>query len=145
MAATLLGKHIELMQQEYAEGSTIEELAEKFKVDITKVKRHVLNEGVVGRVRSENREQSYRENLSWAIKSAGEFLRTKRKPKVCPNDAAYFLFCQAMKEPKDFLQRVSQVETKTEDTSDRESRISTKRTLDEIDSFLERINATKKE
>jgi len=57
-------------------------------------------------------EQSYRESLRWAIQAAGAYLRTSKSPKTCPCDAAWYLYRQAIEEPRDFMGRVGQVESK---------------------------------
>ena len=65
-----------------------------------------------GIVRSEETDQSHRENLTWALEAAGRFLRTKEEPVSCPNDAAYYLYRRAIDEPKEFLAKVTQLEMK---------------------------------
>ena len=63
-------------------------------------------------VKCDGVQQSYRENLSWAMAAAGERLRTGAKPSACPNDAAWYLYIQAVDSPKEFLQRIGQIEVK---------------------------------
>ncbi len=63
-------------------------------------------------VPSDDRELSYRENIRWAAAAAGLFLRTGKEPESTPNDTAWFLFCMAKEEPKDFMAKISQVESK---------------------------------
>jgi hypothetical protein len=86
----------------------------------------------------ENIEQTHRDNLNWAITTAGEFLRTGREPVTCPNDAAYYLYEQAKAEPKEFLSRFNQIEAKGDIESEekRNIRKAGKRSLAEIDSML---------
>jgi hypothetical protein len=86
-----------------------------------------------------DKEQSYRENLRWAINAAGEFLRSGKRPAICPNNSAWYLFVQATKDPKDFLGRVGQIESKGEDDSDKELRVSTKHSIEEIELFLQEL------
>lgn len=90
------------------------------------------------KVKSEGKEQTYRENLNWAIFSAGRFLRTGDLPRVCPNDVAYYLFMQAKEEPKDFLSRFNQMEAKSTDSEEnRRTEKVAKRSVDELNSMLE--------
>jgi len=70
--------------------------------------------------------------------SAGEFMRTGKTPDVCPNDSAWYLYIQACKSPKEFVQRVAQVESKGTD-EDSDERKSTKRSLREIEKMLDAI------
>lgn len=58
----------------------------------------------------EEKKQTYRENLKWAIRAAGTFSRTGCLPSICPNDIAFFLLQQALSQPKDFMAKVTQVE-----------------------------------
>ena len=90
---------------------------------------------------NENKEQSYRENLAWAMAAAGEYLRTEKYPAIVPNDAAYYLFIQASENPKDFLSRVGQVESKG-DGGLEEARLTKKagsRSIAELDSMLQEL------
>lgn len=85
----------------------------------------------------EHRELSYRENLRWAIEAAGKFLRSGIEPNVCPNDSSYFLYKQAVKEPKDFMSKLGQVESKLDnDDNDKANRKAAKKTIEEIDKIL---------
>lgn len=89
-------------------------------------------------VLNEKKDQSYRENLAWAMQAAGEFLRTGEYPVTVPNDAAYYLFIQASENPKDFLSRVGQVESKMDGTLE-EQRLSKRagnRSIAELDAML---------
>lgn len=92
----------------------------------------------------EGREQSYRENLRWAIEAAGAFQRTKVPPALCPNNTAYYLYTQAVAEPKEFLSRLGQVELKT-DYSEEERQNANKaanRSITEIDQMLNEIESS---
>lgn len=92
-------------------------------------------------VKSEGKEQSHRDNLNWAISAAGETLRTGKRPTVCPNDAAYYLFMQAIDEPKDFLSRFTQVENKSSDgDEDPRSARAVQRSVDELDRMLDALD-----
>ena len=97
----------------------------------------------------ENREQSYRQNLTWALESAGEFLRTKTQPTVCPNNSAWFLYVQAMNEPKDFMAKYFQIEKNAEsEESEKETKDSTLKILHGVEDFLiklEKRNGKEKE
>jgi transposase len=95
-----------------------------------------------GGVQNEGVEQGYRENLAWALEAAGTFLRTGTKPTSCPNDTSWYLYTQAVESPKEFLQRVAQVEGKGDHESEeqRNSRKSAKRSADEIDQMLSTLD-----
>jgi len=90
------------------------------------------------------KEQSYRENLRWAIDAAGEHLRSGKQPAACPNNSSWYLYMQAVKDPKDFLGRVGQIESKGEEDPDRELRTSTKHSIEEINMFLESLQQEEK-
>jgi hypothetical protein len=94
---------------------------------------------------SDGKEQSYRENLRWAIETAGTYLRTGKHPATCPNDAAWYLYRQAIEEPKDFLSRVGQVESKGDNEAEEQrlSRKSGQRSLAEINEMLDTLEAPK--
>ena len=87
------------------------------------------------RVESEGREQSHRENLIWALEAAGKYLRVGEYPEMCPNDAAFFLFCRAIEDPKDLMARVTQIESKKHDRKDRHEQ-QCKKSIEEIDCIL---------
>lgn len=90
------------------------------------------------KVACEGIKQSYRESLRWAIETAGTYLRTGVEPETCPCDAAYYLYQQAISEPKDFLGKVGQIESKGAMESEDEKNIkkSGRRSINEIDSML---------
>lgn len=70
-----------------------------------------ITEGEVGTI-CLNIKQTYRENLRWALNAAGEEQRSRVKPVECPNNSAWYLYIQAIQDPKDFLQKLGQVESK---------------------------------
>lgn len=93
-------------------------------------------------IHSDNVKQSYRENLRWAISAAGKQKRTGEDPETCPNDAAYYLFRQAKDDPKDFLSKIGQVESKStsQDEISEDERRQATRSINEIDEMLETLN-----
>ncbi len=95
---------------------------------------------------SEGINQSYRENLRWAQAAAGKFMRTKEEPETCPNDAAYYLYQQAIQDPKDFLSKVGQVEAKStsQDEIEEDDRKQATRSIDEIDEMLATLDEEEK-
>ena len=99
-------------------------------------------DGVVKRMTKgvENQEidQSHRENLQWAIAAAGHFLRTNQEPLTCPNNAAYFLYRQAREQPKEFLTKVTQVETKVDRSGEGVKR-AVQKSIEEINKLLEAL------
>jgi len=91
-------------------------------------------------ISSEDKKQSYREDLLWACHAAGQKLRTGNRPNSCPNDKAFFLYQLACENPKDFMTKFSQMETKEKDDADtRKSKKSTQFMLDEVESQLEAL------
>ena len=86
-------------------------------------------------------EQSHRQNLQWAIEAAGRYIRTGISPASTPNDSAWYLYQQALDEPKDFLGRFNQVETKQSDELEeqRRARRSGQRSIEEIEEMLEML------
>lgn len=89
-------------------------------------------------IKNEEKELSHRENLAWAIATAGNFLRTGEHPESCPNNAAFYLFRQALDEPKDFLGKFTQIEAKGDSELDeqRRARRSGQRSAEEIEEML---------
>lgn len=89
----------------------------------------------------EGKELTYRENLNWALNAAGEWLRTGEEPESCPNNQSYYLFVQAREEPRNFLQRVSQAESKGDGQRDEERKLEkdSKRAADDIDRMLKEL------
>lgn len=98
-------------------------------------------------VECEDVKQSYRENLRWAIEAAGTKLRTGVKPETCPCDSAWFLYEQAISDPKDFLSKLGQIESKVdaEDAADRKGRKAGEKTIAEIDGMLAELETENKE
>ncbi len=95
----------------------------------------------------EDKEQTHRENLTWAIEAAGKFLRTGKSPSAAPNDAAYFLFRQACDDPKDFLSRFTQVDMKAGDTGEEAALMmrTSDRSIKEIDEMLDTLEKKRRE
>jgi len=89
-------------------------------------------------------EQTFQENLAWAIQSAGLLLRTKQKPTECPNDTAFFLYQQACEDPKGFLGRFAQIEGKMSGEKDNELEKESKRSVAEIEEQLQALDEVKK-
>lgn len=89
----------------------------------------------------DNKSQTYRESLQWAIDAAGCYLRTGQMPISCPCDAAYYLYQQAIQEPKDFLGRVGQIEAKGIDGSeeDKDMKRAGRRSISELEAMLQEI------
>ncbi len=92
-------------------------------------------------IECDDKEQSHRENLTWAIEAAGKKLRTGDDPEVAPNNAAYYLYCQARDEPKDFLGKFQQVDMRSGDDLE-EQRLAKKsgqRSIEEINEMLQTL------
>jgi predicted transcriptional regulator len=93
------------------------------------------------KVANEGKEQSYRDSLRWAIEAAGNYLRTRQDPASCPCDAAWYLYCQALAEPKDFLAKVGQMESKGDGESEerKNTRKSGQKSVAEIEAMLDEL------
>ncbi len=85
-----------------------------------------------------NKDQSYMEDLRWAKAAAGRFRRTKVAPITCPNDSAWYLYLQALSDPKDFLGKVGQMEAKGNPVNEVERDLTkyNKKSVKEIDDML---------
>jgi len=92
-------------------------------------------------------EQSYRDNLRWAIEAAGVYMRTKAQPEKCPNNAAYYLYTQAIEAPKDFMAKVGQIESKedTEAKNKANIRKESRKSVDEINEYLDELDLDNEE
>ncbi len=89
---------------------------------------------------NEGHKLSLKDNLLWAIQSAGLKLRTREEPRSCPNDQAYFLYVQATSQPKDFLGKFTQVLNKVlDDSTEKEFQKQTKMALMDIDEQLKML------
>jgi DNA-directed RNA polymerase specialized sigma24 family protein len=132
------GEPVSKLSQEFdTTSATIQKVLNKAKA--IRPGTPVTPEGLNEIALCEEREQTYRENLRWAIESAGEQHRSGKRPTSCPNNSAWYLFIQAIKAPKDFLGRVGQIESKEEDDPNRELRTSTKHSVEEIEMFLQEL------
>jgi hypothetical protein len=125
------------------DGKSRKSVAKAFNVSLKTISHHAGP--IHGKVQSLGKEQTYRENINWAMTAAGSFLRTGEKPTVCPNDSAWFLYNQACDEPKDFLAKVGAVEKGAESAEDPEIKKSTRKTLAEIETFLEKLDEENQE
>jgi len=136
-----------VIKNRFAGGDTITEIARDLGLTETTVRKHCSQgcQNNSNRVESEGKQQTYRENLAWALNAAGEYMRTKARQKTCPNDSAWFLYCAALEEPKDFLAKVSAVEKSADDTEGKEFKRSTRKSLEEIERFLEDLDYGKEE
>ena len=131
----------EAMQTRYAAGTPTSQLANDYGCDIKTVMKHCKAGGYSNtfKVECEDRQLSYRENLQWAIEKAGRFRRSSERPDTCPNDTAWFLYTQALEEPKDFMAKVAAMEKGAEDDTDKDIKRNAKFLLHEIDSFLNKL------
>ncbi len=92
-----------------------------------------------------DKEMTYRENLEWAMSAAGEFLRLKKHPGLCPNNNAWFLYDMARENPKDFLMRVGQSEAKSTDGDERASKRAGQRSITELSTMLDELDQEERE
>jgi hypothetical protein len=88
-----------------------------------------------------DQEMSYRDALRWAATAAGMHLRTGQDVYECPNDTAYYLYQQAIGDPKDFMTKLGTMENKddAEGMMERNTRKHTERSVAEIDKWLTEI------
>lgn len=88
----------------------------------------------------EDRDCTYRENLTWAMGAAGEYLHTKQHPGLCPNYSAWFLYMQAVENPKEFLTRIGQIEAKNDESETKRALMKGgRKSVAEIDAMLEEL------
>jgi hypothetical protein len=91
---------------------------------------------------------SYIENIRWAAASAGEFMRTGRSPKQCPNNTAWLLYKLAIEDHRDFLAKLTTAETKVREIEARQIQDETNKTndgqrsLDDMYRLLQQLQAT---
>jgi hypothetical protein len=126
----------------FAAGEMVAVLARDYKVAESTIRKLCTRRVAAVRVVNEGKEQTYRESLNWALSAAGEFLRTGQRPTTCPNDAAWFLYVQAIDEPKDFMAKVAQVEKGDNGEADRNTRLSAQRSIAEIEAMLAELEPT---
>jgi len=90
--------------------------------------------------------QSYRDSLRWALDAAGRRLNGEEVTSA-PCSAAFYLFRQAIEEPKDFLAKVSQLEVKAdaETQAMRSARKASARAIAEIEAMLEELEVEEEE
>ena len=130
----------QLIAQRNADGASLNALAKEYGVSFSVIRNICIRIlGDKSEVFCENKDQSYHENLDWALKAAGELLRTKTKPTSCPNNAAWFLFCQAKDDPNSFLTKFSQAEAKVNDENEQTMRKMIKRSIAEIEFILKSL------
>jgi hypothetical protein len=89
----------------------------------------------------ENVEMSYRDCLRWAASAAGTKLRSGVEPHRCPNDTCFYLYRMAIEEPKDFMGKLSQLESKVdkEEEGRQNRRKEARLSAEEIHSYLETL------
>ena len=87
---------------------------------------------------SEGRDMSYRENLRWAAMAAGQHLRTGDEFYDVPNDTAFYLYQQALGDPKDFMTKLGTMEGREDMESmlEKSTRKVADRAVGEIDKWL---------
>ena len=84
---------------------------------------------------------TYREALRWAVSAAGMHLRTGQEIYDVPNDMAYYLYQQALADPKDFITKLGTSENRedSDDILERNTRKFSERAVSEIDRWLNEI------
>jgi hypothetical protein len=88
-----------------------------------------------------DQEMSYRDCLRWAASAAGAHLRTGEEFYEVPNDTAFYLYQQALADPKDFMTKFGTMENRedAEDMLEKSTRRQTERSVEEIDKWLGEI------
>lgn len=86
-------------------------------------------------------EMPYREQLRWAVEAAGEFSSHGQEPIECPCWGAYYLYNQARENPKDFLSKLGQAESRVDAEAERSAgtKKSSKRSITEISEMLDEL------
>lgn len=86
-------------------------------------------------------EMPYREQLRWATETAGRYRSDGEEPTECPCWGAYYLYAQARENPKDFLSKLGQAESKVDAEAERAAgtKKSSKRSIQEIDEMLDEL------
>jgi len=108
---------------------------------ITRYREQGFSERKGVTVKNEQIEQDHKANLNWAIAAAGENQRTGNPPTSCPNDAAYFLYEQAISSPGTFLSRFTSMESKVDVGVSKDERTrDDQRSLDEINNMLSALD-----
>jgi hypothetical protein len=99
------------------------------------------------RVECKGLKQTYRDSLRWAIEAAGKWKGEKKRPTICPCWTAWYLYEQAIDDPKDFLGKVGQVESKgdVESEEKQNARLAGARSISEIDGYLAELEAAEEE
>ncbi len=87
----------------------------------------------------ENKEQSYLENLKWAMDAAGKSMAEKQDPTLAPNASAWYLYVQAKTAPRDFVMRMAQAEKEYGGTEETDERKKAKKSINEIDEYLKEL------
>jgi len=90
-------------------------------------------------VRSLDISQSHHKNLTWALSAAGRFMRTGEVPMECPNDAAFYLYKQAVADPNSFLAKLTQLEVRQ--GQDEKSSVGVPKSVLEIEKMLSALEA----
>lgn len=86
-------------------------------------------------------EVPYRDQLRWALDAAGEWSSHKEEPTVCPCWGAYYLYVQAKENPKEFMAKLGQAESRIDAEAERTAgtKKSSKRSIDEINEMLDEL------
>ncbi|MFZ5830561.1 MAG: hypothetical protein ACOY3P_10755 [Planctomycetota bacterium] len=133
----------EEMVRRFAAGESLRQLAEAYSVSVAAVRKHVNRRMTSLRVLCDNQVLSYQENVRWALKAAGEFIRTGQRPKRCPNDSAWFLYVRAVEDPKEFMAKVAQLELRADDdAAQRETKRHAEASIEEIDAILANLEVS---
>ena len=75
------------------------------------------------------------------MEAAGEFASHGKEPLMCPSKGAYFLYIQAKENPKEFMTKLGQVESRIDPEAERSEgvRKSSRRSVAEINEMLDEL------
>lgn len=98
-------------------------------------------EKAAAKVKCLGEETPYREQLRWALQTAGEFASHEKEPATCPCWGAYYLYIQARENPKEFMAKLGQAESKVDADAERSAgtKKSSKRSVEEINEMLDEL------
>lgn len=90
------------------------------------------------------KDMSYRDNMRWAAAAAGQHLRTGEEFYEIPNDTAFYLYQQALGDPKDFMTKFGTMEGREdmEAILEKSTRKLADRAVNEIDKWLGELEET---
>ena len=136
----------------FRKGETIRSLSDEYGIKVRSLTKQFAKYGIQrddgqssmrrkkAHIQNENISLTYRQMLAWAVEAAGQRRRTGADPVSCPNDSAYWLYEQAVSDPKGFLTKINQVEAKHDEEEGNLQKMNA-RSIQEIDAMLSLLDA----